>query len=249
MKFKKTILFLTIFFWLLNISFAIDINNTDVVHSATITAPWITTIWWQTLNRLTDDITSISWNNDYAFHPTNALNKKVIFTFSSKEVLAKFKIYNRTACCNTRIINSQIILYLDDVEVERKTIISSSSIINMDFIFDVDNAYNKIELLFSGNAQNLREIEIFNYDYIFPIPPVPPNNDEWFLSQTFNDLNLTSFNYEEKYYTGSWIINYSKQFNDWLKMIYEIKIIFMVFVFFFLFWIFYTFLNDLLWKN
>lgn len=79
-------------------------------------------------------------------------------------------------------------------------------------------------------------------------PDVEP--EEWHLSSMLQDLDLSSFdNYEQKLYTSTWTIDYSKQISDSLKLQYQTNILLMLLCFFMFFWIFYTFLNDLLWKN
>lgn len=75
------------------------------------------------------------------------------------------------------------------------------------------------------------------------------------ISQSFLDLDLSSFNYEPEVLLipdPDWatpMINYSKQFENTNKILYEIKILLMVLWLFHLFWIFYTIINDLLWKK
>ncbi len=75
------------------------------------------------------------------------------------------------------------------------------------------------------------------------------------ISQTFIDLDLTSFDYKPQLIsanvmTGEVVmIDYSIPLSNMNKNLYEIKILVMIIGLFHLMWIFYTYKNDLLWKS
>ena len=75
------------------------------------------------------------------------------------------------------------------------------------------------------------------------------------ISQTFIDLDLSSYEYKPSLIsanTFTWetvMIDYTTEFSNINKNLYEIKIILMIIGLFSMMWIFYTIMNDLLWKS
>ena len=76
------------------------------------------------------------------------------------------------------------------------------------------------------------------------------------VSETFVDLDYSNYNYTLSYTwitTGSWIIenypDYTKEFSDTNKLLFQIELLLFIIWFFVLLFIFYFFITDLLWKK
>lgn len=74
--------------------------------------------------------------------------------------------------------------------------------------------------------------------------------------QTFIDLDLQKFDYQLTLTwvtTSSWVIeyfpDYSKQFSDTNKLLFQIEVLLLIIWFFILLFVFTSIINDLIWKK
>lgn len=127
-------------------------NGGNVIESGT---PGISA---SQLAAITDGNTSVGDPGDYQVHPQLADNKSIVFAWSDIYLGGNVKIYNRTGCCGDRIDGSQLEFSLGGEVMHQSVINSSASEITMTIPDGVQ--FDRIELIFSGDSQNFREIEV-----------------------------------------------------------------------------------------
>jgi len=110
------------------------------------------------LAAITDGNTSVGDPGDYQVHPQLADNKSIVFAWSDIYLGGNVKIYNRAGCCGDRIDGSQLEFSLGGEVIYISVINSSTGEITITIPDGVQ--FDRMELIFSGDSQNFREIEV-----------------------------------------------------------------------------------------
>ena len=130
----------------------------DIAHITTNINEWYHGNTEKNLAWLRNGNTSTQGHYDYQVHPLNANGKQITMSWDSVYTHGSFLLYNRTRCCRDRIQNSRVQFLLDDVIYGNYQISSTDSVIVLEPFRLVP--FNKVILIFSGDTQNFREIEV-----------------------------------------------------------------------------------------
>ncbi len=122
------------------------------------------TNWWRhnpaqaQIDAINDGDISTVGSLNYQVHPLDADNKKIEFYFPKEYYNGRFEFYNRTDFPQ-RILHSTVRFYHRGVIVYRELILSPEEVITISA--DATVLFDRVELVFSGDSQNFREIKIY----------------------------------------------------------------------------------------